>query len=105
MKTLTFQGGLNPDDTFEYQSGKSVKRGEQFTVSDGLALELLTNPAYAPLIAEVEQELNKLSRSKLDELAAEVGLDPEAYKTKDELVAAINDPDQHPINQNPGGVV
>lgn len=105
MKTLVFRGGVNPGDTLEHTPGKDpVRVGEEFTVSDDRALELLTNPAIAPLIQEVEQELSKLSRPQLDKLASDAGFDPGTFATKEAVVAALNDPSLYPVNLNPGGV-
>lgn len=75
----------------EDEDGPFVHGGEEFTVSEDQALEFLTNP-HIP-IKEVERELIKLSRERLNTIAEEVGVeDPEGFKNKEELVAAIENP-------------
>lgn len=85
MKTLLFEGPsafLVPEPEAD-----PVPRGEPFTCSDERAEEHLTSPHYR--CSEVGDLADK-TRSELDKLAAEAGVeDPGSLRTKDDVIEAI----------------
>lgn len=85
MKSLTFDAA--PHHVL-IVDGQRVHGGQDFTVTDERAEELLANPSVT--IARAANELQKLSRERLNELAAEAGIaDPESLPNKDAVVTAI----------------
>lgn len=104
MRYLTFQAP--PHHTFNVD-GEIYHGGETFAVEDEeRALELLTQP-WLPVVeanpvtvalaalgtAAEEAMLDKLSRSELDDLARERGIDPERLPNKAAVIAALNEPE------------
>lgn len=86
-KTLTFDA--DPKHLLEVD-GHTVVGGEQFTVTDARALQLLADQSIP--LKEETQELSKLTRQKLDDLARDRGLNPDEYGSKTELIEAIEAP-------------
>lgn len=72
------------------EGDQRISGGDEFTVSDDRALELLTDPALTVLEAP-DADLFQLTRPQLDEHARAAGIaDPEKYRNKGELIEAID---------------
>lgn len=69
------------------EGGETIHGGQEFTVDDDRALELLTQPGLS--IKEAGGSLRSLKKSELEELATASGLNPSDYRTKNDLVDAI----------------
>ena len=70
-----------------------VSGGETVVVSDELAMELATQPGLSvEIVGDADDDdLARLKRTELDELAESLGLDPSDYRTKDAVSAAIRE--------------
>jgi hypothetical protein len=87
VKTLTFNA---PAHHTLVVDGERVQGGQDFTVADDRAEQLLADPHVA--IAQAANELSKLTRERLNELAAEAGVeDPGSLPNKDAVIAALED--------------
>lgn len=72
------------------EGDQRISGGDEFTVSDDRALELLTDPSLTILEAP-DADLFQLTRPQLDEHARVAGIaDPEKYRNKGELIEAID---------------
>lgn len=72
------------------EGGKRVPDGGEFTVSAERAAELLRRPDVVEAHAAVD--LPRLTRSELDQIAAEAGVEaPESLPNKDAVIAAIQE--------------
>jgi hypothetical protein len=96
VKTLTFVA--KPHHTLTYRDDKgdeqTVQGGAAFVVTDDIAEELLTQPHLT--VEEAAQDHSKLTRTQLDELATQAGLDPSEFSTKAELLEALGN--THPLD-------
>jgi hypothetical protein len=88
MRYLVFTGSEN--ERLE-EDGKLVASGEEFGVSDARAEQLLADPNVAVYPAP-DDDLQRLTREKLDDLASQAGLDPTQYPNKDAVIAALTNP-------------
>lgn len=87
MKRLIFHA--DPQHVL-VEGDQRISGGDEFTVSDDRALELLTDPALTVLEAP-DADLFALTREQLNERAAASGIaDPETYRNKGELIEAID---------------
>lgn len=76
----------------EGRGGPVVYGGETFDISDPeRALELLTDPNIN--VVEVATDITKLSRTELDEMATQAGIDPSRHRTKQDLIDALTEPE------------
>lgn len=88
MRYLIFAGRENE----RLQEGdKLISPGDEFEVTEERADQLLADPNVV-VFAAPDDDLQRLSRPKLDELAAEAGLDPKQYPNKDALIDALTNP-------------
>lgn len=72
------------------EDDQRISGGDEFTVTDDRALELLTDPSLTILEAP-DDDLYQLKREQLDDRARALGIaDPETYRNKGELIEAID---------------
>ena len=95
MKTIRNTAPSHHRTIFRLPGGEEVvlHGGEAAEVPDELAEELATQPGLDIEIVEASpgEELERLTRAQLNELAESLGLDPSGYRTKDAVSAAIRE--------------
>lgn len=79
-----------------------VAGGEQFTVGDLVGRDLLLDP-HVSVKEAAPKNLAGLNREQLDELAVAAGFDPKNFKTKQDVIDALqtNQPEADGAGHNP----
>jgi hypothetical protein len=95
MSNVTFVFDAEPHHRLildESKPDEVIYGGQEFTVGSERAVALLADPSLP--LKEAQQQLGKLSRDELHDVAAAAGVDsPEQFGTKADLIDAIEHPE------------